>query len=237
MRCCAGHPPAVRAAPAARSGRRPRGAGRALQQRLAQLRRAASRHPYRCGQRPALRTAARVLRAMPRAAPEVFECLLPARRRDTGRGRGGDARAVLASARNLPTARTSSSWAAAGVRSRCGWRSAIRRRASARFRTRPRSANTSRRSARNAGSRNVSVVTRDVNRAGTADGRRFDRCVSIEMFEHMRNYETLLARIAGWLRPQGKLFVHIFAHRDPDVSLRDRRARTTGWAGTSSPAA
>jgi cyclopropane-fatty-acyl-phospholipid synthase len=33
------------------------------------------------------------------------------------------------------------------------------------------------------------------------------------MFEHLRNYETLLARVACWLRPRGKLFVHIFAHR------------------------
>ncbi len=42
---------------------------------------------------------------------------------------------------------------------------------------------------------------------------RYDRVVSIEMFEHMRNYEALLARIAGWLDPGGKLFVHVFAHR------------------------
>jgi len=33
------------------------------------------------------------------------------------------------------------------------------------------------------------------------------------MFEHMRNYEVLLRRIAGWLRPGGKLFVHIFSHK------------------------
>jgi cyclopropane-fatty-acyl-phospholipid synthase len=59
---------------------------------------------------------------------------------------------------------------------------------------------------------NVSVQTCDVNRLALP-AARFDRCVSIEMFEHMRNYETLLARIAAWLRPQGKLFVHVFAHR------------------------
>ncbi len=45
------------------------------------------------------------------------------------------------------------------------------------------------------------------------DGRPFDRVVSVEMFEHMRNYGQLLERIAGWLAPAGKLFVHIFAHR------------------------
>lgn len=42
----------------------------------------------------------------------------------------------------------------------------------------------------------------------------FDRVVSVEMFEHMKNYRLLLSRIASWLKPQGKLFVHIFTHRD-----------------------
>jgi cyclopropane-fatty-acyl-phospholipid synthase len=59
---------------------------------------------------------------------------------------------------------------------------------------------------------NVTLLTCDVNRL-ELPAAAFDRCVSIEMFEHMRNYDTLLARIACWLRPQGKLFVHIFAHR------------------------
>jgi cyclopropane-fatty-acyl-phospholipid synthase len=40
----------------------------------------------------------------------------------------------------------------------------------------------------------------------------FDRVLSVEMFEHMKNYELLLAKIARWLREDGKLFVHIFAH-------------------------
>jgi cyclopropane-fatty-acyl-phospholipid synthase len=44
--------------------------------------------------------------------------------------------------------------------------------------------------------------------------RRFDRVVSVEMFEHMRNYETLLHRIAGWMRPDATLFVHIFTHKE-----------------------
>ncbi len=59
---------------------------------------------------------------------------------------------------------------------------------------------------------NVRVLTRDVNHLDLPPAG-FDRCVSIEMFEHMRNYDTLLGRIAGWLRPGGKLFVHIFAHQ------------------------
>ncbi|NCA24748.1 MAG: class I SAM-dependent methyltransferase, partial [Betaproteobacteria bacterium] len=43
-------------------------------------------------------------------------------------------------------------------------------------------------------------------------GGGFDRVMSIEMFEHMRNYGLLLAKIRGWLKDDGKLFVHIFAH-------------------------
>ncbi len=60
---------------------------------------------------------------------------------------------------------------------------------------------------------NVQVITLDVNRL-ELESAKFDRAVSIEMFEHMRNYETLLGRIASWLRPGGKLFVHIFCHRE-----------------------
>jgi cyclopropane-fatty-acyl-phospholipid synthase len=59
---------------------------------------------------------------------------------------------------------------------------------------------------------NVRVITQDVNRLELASAQ-FDRCVSVEMFEHMRNYDMLLSRIATWLRPDGKLFVHLFAHR------------------------
>ena len=59
---------------------------------------------------------------------------------------------------------------------------------------------------------NVQVITQDVNSL-ELNAAEFDRCVSVEMFEHLRNFETLLERIANWLRPGGKLFVHIFAHR------------------------
>jgi cyclopropane-fatty-acyl-phospholipid synthase len=59
---------------------------------------------------------------------------------------------------------------------------------------------------------NVRVLTCDVSRLALETGQ-FDRCVSVEMLEHLRNYETVMSRIAGWLRPGGKLFVHIFAHR------------------------
>jgi cyclopropane-fatty-acyl-phospholipid synthase len=58
---------------------------------------------------------------------------------------------------------------------------------------------------------NVEALTADMNRFATE--RRFDRVVSVEMFEHMRNWPRLLERIQGWLIPGGKLFVHIFTHR------------------------
>ena len=58
---------------------------------------------------------------------------------------------------------------------------------------------------------NVEVTTADMNRFDT--DRRFDRILSVEMFEHMRNWERLLERISGWLNKDGKLFIHIFTHR------------------------
>jgi len=65
---------------------------------------------------------------------------------------------------------------------------------------------------RHRGLANVAVRTCDVNRL-ELDARSYDRCVSVEMFEHVRNHPALLARIARALRPEGKLFVHVFAHR------------------------
>ena len=61
---------------------------------------------------------------------------------------------------------------------------------------------------------NIEVITCDLNEFEPPAAGKYDRVVSVEMFEHMRNYRTLLARIADWLRPGGKLFVHIFCHRD-----------------------
>jgi len=59
---------------------------------------------------------------------------------------------------------------------------------------------------------NVEIITCDVNRLEL--DRRFDRVVSIEMFEHLRNYASLFQRISSWLAAEGKLFVHIFCHRE-----------------------
>jgi cyclopropane-fatty-acyl-phospholipid synthase len=46
-----------------------------------------------------------------------------------------------------------------------------------------------------------------------ATAERFDRIVSVEMFEHMSNWRALLTRLRGWLAPDGALFIHIFTHR------------------------
>lgn len=77
------------------------------------------------------------------------------------------------------------------------------------------------------GLRNVKVLTADMNEFAT-DGR-YDRVVSIEMFEHMRNYERLLGRIAEWLRPAGKLFVHIFCHERYSYEFQEEGS--DNWMG------
>jgi cyclopropane-fatty-acyl-phospholipid synthase len=66
--------------------------------------------------------------------------------------------------------------------------------------------------AKQLGISNISVATADMNDFSTK--MRFDRVVSIEMFEHMKNYQRLMSRVASFLKPQGKLFVHIFTHRE-----------------------
>jgi len=78
---------------------------------------------------------------------------------------------------------------------------------------------------------NVEVTTADMNRFDT--NRRFDRILSVEMFEHMRNWERLLERISGWLNKDGKLFIHIFTHHRLSY-LSKPTARTTGWGAISS---
>ena len=86
-----------------------------------------------------------------------------------------------------------------------------------------------------AGFDRVDAVVADVNRLEIDSS--FDRVISVEMFEHMKNYERLMAEIAALLRPAGKLFVHIFSHRalayefeadDPD----DWMAQTFFTGGT-----
>ena len=59
---------------------------------------------------------------------------------------------------------------------------------------------------------NIRMITADMRNFDT--GETFDRIVSVEMFEHMRNYELLLSRVSSWLTPEGKAFVHVFCHCD-----------------------
>ena len=64
--------------------------------------------------------------------------------------------------------------------------------------------------ARERGLANLRVVTADIN--GFEPGQRFDRIVSVEMLEHVRNYELLFQRIGSWMNPDALFFVHIFTH-------------------------
>ncbi|MDH5344399.1 MAG: cyclopropane-fatty-acyl-phospholipid synthase family protein [Gammaproteobacteria bacterium] len=61
------------------------------------------------------------------------------------------------------------------------------------------------------GLKNLQVITADMN--DFSSDRRYDRIVSIEMFEHMRNYGVLFERISRWLKADGLFFMHIFCHR------------------------
>jgi cyclopropane-fatty-acyl-phospholipid synthase len=62
------------------------------------------------------------------------------------------------------------------------------------------------------GIKNLHIITCDMNKFDIET--KFDRVISVEMFEHMKNYERLMANISRWLKPDGLLFVHIFTHRD-----------------------
>lgn len=81
--------------------------------------------------------------------------------------------------------------------------------------------------AKKRGLANVHVITCDMNSFDIAE--RFDRIVSVEMFEHMRNYELLFARMAEWLKAGGKLFVHVFAHRSCAYTFETEGA--SNWMG------
>ncbi len=74
---------------------------------------------------------------------------------------------------------------------------------------------------------NLEVLTADVT--GLELDRTFDRAVSIEMFEHMRNYQTLMGRVASWLNPGGKLFIHVFTHRE--FAYRFETEGEDNWMG------
>jgi cyclopropane-fatty-acyl-phospholipid synthase len=72
------------------------------------------------------------------------------------------------------------------------------------------------------GLKNIQALTVDMNQFAPPDGAGpFDRVVSVEMFEHMRNWQELLGRIAGWLTDDGRFFMHIFVHRELAYLFRE----------------
>jgi len=77
------------------------------------------------------------------------------------------------------------------------------------------------------GLNNLNVITSDINDFTTDE--RFDRVVSIEMFEHMANHAELMRRVEGWLEDDGKLFVHVFAHRT--YAYRFEEEGQSNWMG------
>ncbi len=66
---------------------------------------------------------------------------------------------------------------------------------------------------------NVEVITADMN-TFILD-QQFDRVLSVEMFEHMRNWRALYARVHAWLVPGGRFFMHIFCHRATPYAFVD----------------
>ena len=66
--------------------------------------------------------------------------------------------------------------------------------------------------AKRRGITNLTIITADMNNFDTPS--TYDRIVSVEMFEHMRNYKVLYGKVASWLKPKGKFFKHIFVHRN-----------------------
>ncbi len=62
------------------------------------------------------------------------------------------------------------------------------------------------------GFKNVQIITADINQFQATE--TFDRIVSVEMFEHVRNYKSLMNKISNWIKPGGALFVHIFVHKN-----------------------
>lgn len=66
--------------------------------------------------------------------------------------------------------------------------------------------------AKSLGMTNLTIITADMNAFEAPSS--YDRVVSVEMFEHMRNWQVLYGKVAGWLKPKGKFFKHIFVHRN-----------------------
>ncbi|ESP02190.1 hypothetical protein LOTGIDRAFT_230578 [Lottia gigantea] len=73
----------------------------------------------------------------------------------------------------------------------------------------------------------LECITNDANYFNTA--KRFDRIVSIEMFEHMKNYELLFQRVSTWLKPAGLLFIQILCHKQHAYNFDTKKGSDTEW--------
>jgi cyclopropane-fatty-acyl-phospholipid synthase len=62
------------------------------------------------------------------------------------------------------------------------------------------------------GLKNVRIITMDMNKFDIKE--KFDRAVSVEMFEHMRNWPALFGKLSRWLKPGGTFFMHVFTHKE-----------------------
>jgi cyclopropane fatty-acyl-phospholipid synthase-like methyltransferase len=80
--------------------------------------------------------------------------------------------------------------------------------------------------AQKSGFKNLEVITGDIathSFTNTPQEGAYDRVLSIELFEHMKNYELLLSKVSSLLKPRGKLFVHLFAHKSTPYDFE------SGW--------
>ncbi len=84
--------------------------------------------------------------------------------------------------------------------------------------------------------RNLEVITGDVVEY-EFEKASFDRVVSIELFEHMKNYELLMAKVSHALQPSGKLFVHLFSHKTTPYDFEDGWMSTHFFSGGTMPSA
>ncbi|KAI7526358.1 S-adenosyl-L-methionine-dependent methyltransferase, partial [Hortaea werneckii] len=90
------------------------------------------------------------------------------------------------------------------------------------------------------GFKNLTVVTGDIatyDFKGTKLEEAYDRVLSIELFEHMKNYALLLSKVSTLLKPSGKLFVHLFAHKDTPYDFESGWMTTHFFTGGTMPSA
>lgn len=76
-------------------------------------------------------------------------------------------------------------------------------------------------------SNRLKCITADANVFDTEE--RFDRIISIEMFEHMKNYDTLFGRASSWLKPTGLLFTQILCHKEFSYEFNANKGSDTEW--------